>query len=1010
METLVKILKLEREQGCKNQAVIGGLDAYGRNWGDDARKAARKPEHHRLIDELIALMGRYEQIENRADRTRTVNYMIDRIMGRVPAPPEYQVQPGEAASTPQAPATDPETARPGEGGRQRADRPPRDQREPRAKDDRPDDDRRRDAERRPDRNRAQENRPRHDHSEQLFEPATEAPSEHRAVYDEGEGAAERPAETQARDHAPTGRKAPERRQSPTEKPVRQDRPERKSKPARGNRSDSQRKEYRSPSIDSRREEPRPAAYEPEFENSSYDDPDGGHNRRGGDYARTAEPDIRPLPKLARPPRKPRPLIDPQEAADINRGLKAPVLTVKGIGPRMAESLDRLGIRTINDMLYNLPRRYDDYTRMDYISRLLPGQTVSVMGVVRFTEVRVGRTSRRDFYLELDDGSGILSVIFFGQHFLVRSIRKDLQIVVSGDVTRFGHRLQMVNPEWEEVDPENLRTPGIVPVYRLTEGLGAKSLRRLMDSTVEYWAEHIQDYMPEAVLERAELADLGWTIKNLHFPAGWDHLHHARRRYAFDQLFALQLAILANRRDWQSVPAQPILTGDDFLEPFLETVFPYPLTGAQRRAIEDIRRDIANPIPMNRLLQGDVGSGKTAVAITALAMTFANGRQAALMAPTSILAEQHYRGISRALEGLPAALTGERRPVIGLLTGSLSTGERESIYRGLADGSIDIIIGTHALIQSGVEFNDLALAVIDEQHRFGVEQRGALRGKGTNPHLLVMTATPIPRTLALTLYADLDLSVMDEMPPGRTPIATRIVQPVERERIYGFIQKQVSEGRQAFVVYPLVEASEGDEGQSENRAATEAFEHLKKVFFRHRVGLLHGRMKPSEKDQVMADFSEHKFDILVTTSVAEVGVDVPNATVIVIEGANRFGLAQLHQFRGRVGRGQFPSYCLLIPDAETPEALERLAIMEATSDGFMLAEYDWKLRGAGDLVGTRQSGKVSLQLAEFVTPELTALAQREARTLYEEDPYLQDPAHLLLAQRVTMVRDEDSDIS
>jgi ATP-dependent DNA helicase RecG len=391
------------------------------------------------------------------------------------------------------------------------------------------------------------------------------------------------------------------------------------------------------------------------------------------------------------------------------------------------------------------------------------------------------------------------------------------------------------------------------------------------------------------------------------------------------------------------------------------------------------------------------------------LAVANGRQAAIMAPTSILAEQHYRNIGNALAKLP----GERQPQVALLTGSLTADERAEARARIADGSVDVIVGTHALIQEGVEFHDLALAVIDEQHRFGVEQRGLLRGKGKNPHLLVMTATPIPRTLALTLHADLDLTVIDEMPPGRQPIQTRVVEPVARERIFSFVESQLEQGRQAFIVHPLVEASE----KIEARSALEAYEELSQVFYKFKVGLLHGRMKPAEKDEVMTAFSRGTYDVLVTTSVAEVGVDVPNASVIVIEGANRFGLAQLHQFRGRVGRGEHASYCLLIPDNNSSEARERLQALEEISDGFRLAEMDWKLRGSGDLLGTQQSGerasrgfRAMNRLSEFVTPELVALAQREARTIYEEDPYLSQEQHRLLAQRVQLLQDERSDVS
>jgi ATP-dependent DNA helicase RecG len=444
-----------------------------------------------------------------------------------------------------------------------------------------------------------------------------------------------------------------------------------------------------------------------------------------------------------------------------------------------------------------------------------------------------------------------------------------------------------------------------------------------------------------------------------------------------------------------------------LQSFINAIFPFPLTGAQRRAIEDVRADLTKPVPMNRLLQGDVGSGKTAVATTMLGIALMNGKQAALMSPTSILAEQHYRGISAAFERMPAELMPrEGKPVIALLTGSISSSDRDAVYRGLADGSIDIVIGTHAIIQGGVEFNNLAVAVIDEQHRFGVEQRGALRSKGTNPHLLVMTATPIPRTLALTLYADLDLSIIDEMPPGRIPIRTRVIEPPQRERAYHFVETQLEEGRQAFIVYPLVEASDTIEAKS----AVESFEHLTQVFFRHKVGLLHGRMKPAEKDEIMDQFRNHVFDVLVTTSVAEVGVDIPNASIIVIDGANRFGLAQLHQFRGRVGRGGHASYCLLVCDSLLPEARDRLVALEQTNDGFKLAEIDWQLRGPGDLIGTRQSGQADLKLLEQMKPELVELAQREAKTIFEDDPELTMPEHRLLRERIEQLTNARSDVS
>lgn len=897
LETLVKILRLEREQGCNDTAVIGGLSRFSDHWVHDAHAQARKPEHHLLVDELQQLLQNYAQIENRSERQKQVQYMQDRIMGRIPAPPAFQ--PKAEVTAPQPPVEPVEA-------------PPRQQEQPVAR---------------------QEQR------------------------------REKPSKPASKQQKP----APEPRRKPQSQPE-------------ANRQQSQRFTDGSAGIDEF------AARPP-----------------------SQRPDIPPQPRLARPPRRPRPQIDPNEAIDILRGLRQPVTVVKGVGERMAESFEKLGVQTINDLLYFLPRRYDDYTLLTSISKLQPNMLATVIGTVREAAVKVGPNQRKLFELTLDDGSGLMDVTFFGQAFLARQIKPGDQIVARGETSIFRNRLKLTNPEWEHLDADNLTKVGIVPVYPLTEGLKARGLRNIMKRAVAYWAERLPDYVPVATQERAELADLGWAIQNVHFPKSQDHLRHASNRVVFDELLLMQLAILGNRREWQSVPADPLVVSDEWLDSFLREAFPYTLTGAQQRAITDIRRDAAQSLPMNRLLQGDVGSGKTAVATIALMLAVANGRQAAIMAPTSILAEQHYRNIGNALAKLP----GERQPQVALLTGSLSADERAEVRARIADGAVDVIVGTHALIQEGVEFHDLALAVIDEQHRFGVEQRGLLRGKGKNPHLLVMTATPIPRTLALTLHADLDLTVIDEMPPGRQPIQTRVVEPVARERIFSFVESQLREGRQAFIVHPLVEASE----KIEARSALEAYEELSQVFFKFKVGLLHGRMKPAEKDEMMSAFSRGDFNVLVTTSVAEVGVDVPNASVIVIEGANRFGLAQLHQFRGRVGRGQHASYCLLIPDTNSAEARERLQALEDISDGFRLAEMDWKLRGSGDLLGTQQSGekiargfRAMNRLSEFVTPELVALAQREARTIYEEDPDLSLEQHRLLAQRVQLLQDERSDVS
>jgi ATP-dependent DNA helicase RecG len=983
IETLVKILKLEREQGGSNRAVVGGLSAFGDVWAQQAYEQARRPEQRRLIDELASLLRGYDHIEDRSERLTVVSYMLDRILNRSQHAPSGEGAASAAPTPPDKPQRPPRRDN-FPIGQQRSDTPTADrpERRPRrdARDDAPPPARE---------GRTAEDAPPRERRERPDRPARAERSENATAQPDRQ---DRDRERGSRKQRPEGDSA--------DRPPRADRPAREQQPRQNNKPQRQpdnRPQQRQPQRPNRPQhhgdDDGPDLPEPAFDTS---DPIEVHY--------TGKLDIPTEVRLAKPPRQPRTPMPAEQAADILYGLSRTIDTIRGIGQKYAELLAKLGITTIEKLLFCLPRRYDDYTRLLPIGRLRPRTTATVIGTVQRAELRVMRGGRKDLVVEFTDGTGALTATFFGQHYLTRTFHTGSQFVLHGSISVYQGRLQLANPEWEQIDPENLRTPGIVPVYRLTEGLTARTMRRLMREAVSYWAERLPDYMPASVLDRTELADLGWAIKNLHFPEGHDHLEHARQRHAFDQLILLQLAILRARREVQAVPALPLPVSDDFLESFIASVFPYPLTGAQQRAIADIRRDVAQSIPMNRLLQGDVGAGKTAVAVAALAMAYSQGKQSAMMAPTSILAEQHYRGLQKLLANLPE---GQPRPTVALLTGALPAKDREAVIAGLAEGSIDIVVGTHAIIQDTVQFRELALAVIDEQHRFGVEQRAVLRGKGSNPHVLVMTATPIPRTLALTLYADLDLSVLDEMPPGRTPVRTITLQEVEREKMYRFITDQLNEGRQAFVIHPLVEASDTNDIAS----AVEGLEKLSSIFHRHRVGLLHGKMRPAEKDDIMAQFSAGDIDVLVTTSVAEVGVDVPNASVIVIEGANRFGLAQLHQFRGRVGRGQHRSYCFLLPDsAATPEAHTRLKALEQTNDGYKLAELDWRQRGAGDLVGTRQSGGNPLQLAESMTPSLVELAQREARTLFEEDPDLRLPEHQLLAKRVQMLYNPDSDVS
>jgi ATP-dependent DNA helicase RecG len=687
-----------------------------------------------------------------------------------------------------------------------------------------------------------------------------------------------------------------------------------------------------------------------------------------------------------------------------RGLDTPVSSVSGIGQKRAEQLERLGVRTIRELLYLFPRRYNDFTRMKIISQLRPDEEVTVMGILE--RIRTQQMKRGGTLVEayLTDESGSLRLSWFNQPWMEHQLKEGEPVIVSGKVDQYLGRLVMNAPEMEPLEREWLHAGRVVPVYPLTKDLSARVMRRLMKEVVDAWAPRLPDYLPLEVRESADLMDYGDAIAQAHFPDSWEDKEAALQRLAFDELFILHLAMLRQRYAWQARQSTPISVDDEWLSAF-EASLPYQLTTAQRRAIADIRRDMASDIPMNRLLQGDVGSGKTVVAAIAIGMAVANGTQAAIMVPTSILAEQHYVTLKRILHHSPL---GDQLN-IALLTGSISDLERESIYTGLADGSIQVVVGTHALIQAGVAFAHLGLAIIDEQHRFGVTQRGALRDKaaGGNPHLLVMTATPIPRTLALTIHADLDLTIIDEMPPGRIPVQTRVLQPKERERGYAFVRSQIEKGHQAYIICPLIEESE----KLQARSATAEYERLQKTVFSDlRLGLLHGRMRPDEKEAVMASFYRRELDILVSTSVIEVGIDVPNATVIMIEGANRFGLAQLHQLRGRVGRAEHPGYCLLLSDQPFFDYDERLRAVEETNDGFRLAQIDWEMRGAGDILGTRQSGFGVIHFADLMDTHLVELVQREARAVYERDPLLTLPEHEALRQLVDRISDTGADIS
>ncbi len=687
-----------------------------------------------------------------------------------------------------------------------------------------------------------------------------------------------------------------------------------------------------------------------------------------------------------------------EVARRSAGLDANLKVLPGIGPKNAHNLEKLGLHKLEDLLYFFPRRYDDFSKMKPINQLRFGEELSVAGTVQKSQLREIKGNRTLFEAIISDGTGALRVSWFNQPWLEKNIRPGVQIVLSGKVDMYLGRLCMNNPEWELLDQEHLHTNRIVPVYPLTAGLSQKVLRRIMYQTVSFWASRVADFLPDDIRSAGDLIPLSQALRQIHFPDSDSDLHAARERLAFDEIFLIQLGVLRQKQNWQNRNARIFEVSDEWLRAQINRL-PFPLTNAQQRALHEIRADLSSGRPMNRLLQGDVGSGKTVVAALAIAIITASGAQAALMAPTSILAEQHYRSFQKLLVRTNLDDSAPFAPnEVRLLVGDTPEKEKQEIRQALLSGEIKVLIGTHALIEDPIEFKQLQLAVIDEQHRFGVSQRSALRAKGDNPHLLVMTATPIPRSLALTIYGDLDLSVMDEMPAGRQPIETHIFTPLERERAYSFIRSQVRQGYQAFIIYPLVDQdqSQTDDAlaavQQQQRLQSEVFPDLK-------IGLLHGRMRPEEKDQVMRQFRDKQYHILVSTSVIEVGVDVPNATVMLIEGANRFGLAQLHQFRGRVGRGNAKSYCILIPDDEDAAENERLSAMVETNDGFVLAERDLQQRGPGEFLGTRQAGFADLRIANLTDVHTIEKARNLAQQLFEKDPQLSDPRYHPLLEKL-----------
>ena len=687
-----------------------------------------------------------------------------------------------------------------------------------------------------------------------------------------------------------------------------------------------------------------------------------------------------------------------------------VAKIRRMDAKTVQRLEALEAHTVRDLLYTLPRRHDDRADIAGIADVYPGGAFTLEGTL--VDIRSANIGRRRLQLAegvLRDDTGEIGLQWFGQGYLARTLHPGSRITVHGKAETYRGSLVMSSPEYDVITPGQppLNAGRITPVYRLTQGITARNLRSLTWQAIVRFLRAIEDPLPAELLRRTGLAGLQDAISDVHYPGDFAAAERGRRRLAFDEVLAFQLAILGRRRHRErNAVGVPVQYHQAIVDGFLGSL-PFTPTGAQMRCVGEILGDMARGAPpMSRLLQGEVGSGKTLVALAAVLAATSAQRQSALMAPTEVLAEQHFGTISRLMGSfdqplqqnnvLSAYLPNLPRPfTAGLLTGSTRAGPRREALRMAAEGHLDLLVGTHALIQDGVELPNLALAITDEQHRFGVAQRTALRGRGPEqPHALMMSATPIPRTLQLTLYGDLDVSTIDELPPGRQEILTRIVPEDKRRAAYGFVRQQVSSGRQAFIICPLVEESDKLDG----RAAVDEHKRLSgEVFPDLRVGLLHGRMSAREKDKVMRQFRDGQMDILVATAVVEVGIDVPNATVMLIDGADRFGLAQLHQFRGRVGRGEHRSYCLLMSESESERARDRLTALESTRDGFKLAEIDLQTRHEGNIFGTLQSGEQTmLRIANLFDLDLLAMARREAGLIIEADPELAAPEHAGIA--------------
>ena len=689
-----------------------------------------------------------------------------------------------------------------------------------------------------------------------------------------------------------------------------------------------------------------------------------------------------------------------------------VSRLSSVNSRTKARLNSLGIETVEDLIYHFPHRHDDFRDVRKIADLVPGETQTLKATV-WEASETGRGRVKNAQAVLGDETGNIRVIWFNQGYLVRTLKPGTTIVISGAPKVYRGRIVFQSPEYDIFNDQedSLHAGRLVPIYALTDGLYQRTIRRAIRQALDTASWRVQEYIPPETLRHYDLMGLQEAVRLMHYPDSHEEVEPARRRIAFDEMFMLQLVVARRRIEWQTSGGAVRLRSDDGrLDAFIQSL-PYSLTDGQSRSLDEILADLNREIPMSRLLQGDVGSGKTVVATAALLLTALNDQQGALMAPTNILSEQHFLTVSNLLGGVESELTSEtyftaeipsanRVVTICLLTGSLRRRARQEMHERIASGEVDIVIGTQALIQESVDIPRLSLVVVDEQHRFGVLQRMNLRHRGGTPHMLAMSATPIPRSVRLTMLGDLELSVIDELPPGRQQIRTRWVEPNHRDNAYSIVRQEVKAGRQAFIICPLIEESEAIQA----RAATEEYERLSNLVFSDlRLGLLHGRLSQDESEAAMRSFKEGEIDVLVATSVIEVGIDIPNATVMLIDGADRFGLAQLHQFRGRVGRGEYPSQCLLLSDSPSISSRERIRILERTMDGFEIAEEDLRIRGAGEYMGTRQSGLNDLKVARLTDLDIMQMARQEAKRLLDVDPELKAPEHRAIAERFELYR-------